>query len=94
MILPPPCQTIASEILNNNQGYNFAIYNEIFTQLPDDGNQITYRNSPNDACTLSFTGTILKKLYISETEYVCVPVDASDAESIANLEDCTDEGAS
>lgn len=89
-----PCQTIASEIFNNNQGYNFAIYNEIFTQLPDDGNQITYRNSPNDACTLSFTGTILKKLYISETEYVCVPVDASDAESIANLEDCTDEGAS
>ena len=88
------CQTIASEILNNNQGYNFAIYDQIFTLLPTNGDKITYRNSPNDACTLSFTGTILKKLYISETEYVCVPVDASDAESIANLEDCTDEGAS
>ncbi len=47
-----------------------------------------YRERPNNSCVTAFAGTVLKKLYISDTDYVCVPVDATDLTAINNLEDC------
>jgi len=51
------------------------------------------RASWEDQCGTNFTGSILKKLYISETEYICVSLEPSDP-SVANLENCTEQGES
>ena len=88
---PTSCQNFTQTYLKTTDAPDF---DNIFSLVSTSNySNVTYRDSPNDACTLSFSGSILKKLYISETEYICVPVDPSDP-SAANLENCTDQGAS
>jgi hypothetical protein len=87
------CQQFIDQY-NNNPGF------EKITNIPQNlllnlqQNQVNipgemfYRERPNNSCVTAFAGTVLKKLYISDTDYVCVPVDATDLTAINNLEDC------